>query len=687
MTAPGYRAYVSYSHKDEAWAKWLHHALESYRVPRKLVGSQTAVGEVPARIRPVFRDRDDLSSSADLAESIKQVLADSENLIVICSPEAAASHWVGEEIRQFARLGGTDRIFCMVVDGDPVSSDSKRTCFPAALAEIGIHEPLAADVRKWADGKRNAKLKLVAGLLGLRLDDFLQRNLQRRRKRQVLTGFGLAAILALGIITVAAQISERHEREKAEQLATFVVDLGERLRSDVDLETLGLISDEAARHLQNLDQDRLSPGTGIRVALAIRQMGRVSQFQGRSDEALEAYKRSRDLFARLNDKYPTNPDIMFELGNAEYYIGDLHFSQHRYNNALDSMQAYHRMTQALLDQDPGNPDWIMELSYSHNNLAAVHLSSGKGVDETILAHVNEAIRLMETVVSLRPDDQDVAGDFSTLLAWAADAQLGACNLEEAASLRHGVIQLAEFSTQKDPGDNELRKQHAYALTGLARVQAFTGEWDVAAENLGLAVSILQSLLAADPSNLHYREETLFRQVMLARLLGEIGQLDEAVKLMAELEIEFGKLDQIPERDNMNVDEYIEFFLSYADAQLRQGNRDSAKAHLETAIELLIKVQNGEQPGSSSRHQAILSHYLWWQLEGDINLVTLPAVLPAGQSGSTGYKSCVAADYAARAYIIKGQRENAMKEVEYLKDKGYREPSFVRFCSQHGLCSQ
>jgi hypothetical protein len=57
-----YKAFISYCHKDEAWAKWLHRALESYRVPRKLVGKQTSAGEVAARIRPVFRDRDDLSS-------------------------------------------------------------------------------------------------------------------------------------------------------------------------------------------------------------------------------------------------------------------------------------------------------------------------------------------------------------------------------------------------------------------------------------------------------------------------------------------------------------------------------------------------------------------------------------------------------------------------------------------------
>jgi hypothetical protein len=143
-----YKAYICYSHADSRWASWLHRALESYRLPRKLVGTSAGAGKVPARIRPVFRDRDELSSTSDLGETVKQALSDSENLIVVCSPDAAASFWVDEEIRQFASLGGEKQIFCVIVDGEPPGIDTPSTCFPEALAEIGLQEPLAADVRK-----------------------------------------------------------------------------------------------------------------------------------------------------------------------------------------------------------------------------------------------------------------------------------------------------------------------------------------------------------------------------------------------------------------------------------------------------------------------------------------------------------------------------------------------------------
>ena len=112
-----YRAFISYSHQDQAWAQWLHKALETYRVPRRLVGQTTAAGVIPARLTPVLRDRDELPSAIDLNRKVEEALGQSANLIVICSPRAAASRWVNEEVLAFKRLGRANRIFCLIVDG------------------------------------------------------------------------------------------------------------------------------------------------------------------------------------------------------------------------------------------------------------------------------------------------------------------------------------------------------------------------------------------------------------------------------------------------------------------------------------------------------------------------------------------------------------------------------------------
>jgi hypothetical protein len=123
IDAPKYRAFISYSHRDSGWASWLHSSLEKYRPPKSWIGTVTVRGEVPKRIAPIFRDRDELPSATDLGSLINAALAESACQIVICSPQAAQSKWVNEEILAFKRLGREDRIFCLIVGGEPNATD------------------------------------------------------------------------------------------------------------------------------------------------------------------------------------------------------------------------------------------------------------------------------------------------------------------------------------------------------------------------------------------------------------------------------------------------------------------------------------------------------------------------------------------------------------------------------------
>jgi hypothetical protein len=67
-----YKAFISYAHADESWARWLHRSLETYRVPRRLVQE---AGLASDRLTPVFRDRDELSTAGSLSEAIQSALA------------------------------------------------------------------------------------------------------------------------------------------------------------------------------------------------------------------------------------------------------------------------------------------------------------------------------------------------------------------------------------------------------------------------------------------------------------------------------------------------------------------------------------------------------------------------------------------------------------------------------------
>jgi hypothetical protein len=206
-----YRAFLSYSHRDREWGEWVHHRLESWPVPKDLVGQPKGPGPVPAKLRPIFRDRFDLEAGHSLREQVVAALGASDALIVVCSPHSAKSTYVNEEIRQFKALGRGDRVFPIIVDGVP--GDPQNDCFPDSLrrriAPDGsltnqIDEPIAADARDEGDGKELAILKLIAGLLGIDLDEIRKREAIDLRRRQRRT-----AIIAgvMGVLAIAAAAS------------------------------------------------------------------------------------------------------------------------------------------------------------------------------------------------------------------------------------------------------------------------------------------------------------------------------------------------------------------------------------------------------------------------------------------------------------------------------------------------
>lgn len=159
-----YFAFISYKSEDVEWATWLQHELEHYHLPASFNGRT----DVPQELRPVFRDIDELSAG-NLPEQIKQALVNSQNLIVICSPQAAKSPWVNQEVETFISLGRTDRIFPFIVEGN-----SPSEFFPPALRDLPKDEErLGGDVSK--KGRDAAFVKIVAGMLGVSFDSLWNR--------------------------------------------------------------------------------------------------------------------------------------------------------------------------------------------------------------------------------------------------------------------------------------------------------------------------------------------------------------------------------------------------------------------------------------------------------------------------------------------------------------------------------
>ena len=213
-----YKAFICYSHEDHRIASWLHHSIEHYRVPRPLIGQDGLSGPIERRLFPVFRDRDELGSSADLSKAIRTALEHSDFLIVVCSPHAAKSRWVNEEVLTFKRLDRSHRIIALIVRGQPNAENAQfspeQECLPPALKfEIDSDgkltgrflDPLAADLRPQGDGRHNALLKVLSGLLGVRFDVLKHRDAISRRRRLINRAMllGLSTVGAVSVLLTA----------------------------------------------------------------------------------------------------------------------------------------------------------------------------------------------------------------------------------------------------------------------------------------------------------------------------------------------------------------------------------------------------------------------------------------------------------------------------------------------------
>jgi tetratricopeptide (TPR) repeat protein len=269
---------------------------------------------------------------------------------------------VNEEILNFKRLGREDRIFCLIIDGEPNASDNPATaheeCFPPALrykldAEGNLSttrtEPIAADARPGKDGKNNAKLKLIAGVLGVGFDALRRREAQRRTRRLI----AIASAMTVGMIATtglaayalvqraAAQresIRAEAEAETAKQTTKFLVDL---FRISDPSEARG--NTVTAREM--LDKGATRIDTELRKqpviqATLLDTVGTVYMGLGLYREARSLLERSVSTRRRLLDSDPVaNSESLNHLGDVLTLQAEFGVAERTFRESIAKLRA------------------------------------------------------------------------------------------------------------------------------------------------------------------------------------------------------------------------------------------------------------------------------------------------------------------------------------------------------------
>lgn len=576
-----YEAFISYSHSDKETARWLQNALERYRLPKPLWRGPDRAGR---KLRPLFRDDTELASSSDLTASIVSALEDSGALIVVCSPRAAASRWANEEIRTFRRIAPDRPILPLIIDGSP-DRDAEDCAFPEALLrdETGnaLPEPLAADLRADADGKRGALIKLIAGLLGVGVDALRQRDQQRRLR--VMTGITAGALgislvtIALAVIADRARDEAELRRGQAEGLIEFMlVELRGKLEPIGRLDVLDAVGDEAIDYFTALG----ALGTDSEVlkrALALRQIGEVRFAEREFDAAQVAFGQSRQLAQVLHDRNPASNEVLFELSQAEFWMGYVDWQRGNLDGADQAFRLYADYSQELFGREPDNADYKLEMSYGAGNLAALARARGE-VDEA-LAYNSEASRLNEELLEASPDNNQLRLTLAKGYSWEGSIRgdRGELGASEEAFRRA----LAGFEQLHETGQNTAYSyEMVNTLSLLSSATLRLGKREESFEFLRRCVAEARVLVNHDPQNTEWRRALVGCQLSMAEWLVLDAQFESAEQQLAQAEADI----QLAAEDALAAAR-VNLHLTRGELALATGSPDAALELAQQAVAL------------------------------------------------------------------------------------------------------
>lgn len=692
-----YRAFISYSHADSRWARWVHQRVENYRLPSRLRGTNGEFGLLPDRFGPIFRDREDLSSAGELGPKIQLALADSEALIVLCSPESARSPWVDNEILRFKRLGRGNRIFALILSGEPNSGD-ERECFPQALrfeldadGELSTKpaEPVAADVRANKDGKSLARLKLLSGMLGLPLDTLRQREAARQHRRQfVITSLALLVMLVtsfLAVQAVRAQYAAERRQKQAETLVNFMLgDLSDRLSEVSRLDIMQAVNDQAMTYFTSLPTADVTDESLQQRAKTFVNIGNVRRSQGQLPQALQSFDAAAGIASRLAHAKPD--DIERQLAYSEILasIGTVHWYQGELDQARSGFEAARKLVEHASTFAPKDAKLLFQMSYLDNNIG--HVLEARGKLDEALAHYRSMRATSERLVSMDPANQNGATQLGLAHNNLAKMALLGGDLPTAVERYRADVAIEGDLARRNPRNNDQAEKLLISRATLGRTLALSGAVDAGILELRQALSEATRLLGIEANGTFFLEDAGLYGTQLAHWLHVRGDAAGAATQMSHA---MAVLEQLTRQDPSNVGwqrELAEARIEHADQLSAAGQLDPARLRALQALAIL-EPQLAQQPSDRSTVLAsVAAQLLAARLHGDAKHARAlrEQALQTINTQATGTNDPRLLALQVETLLVLGQRKRAVSLLPTLWNTGYRDPAFVALLARENI---
>ncbi len=363
-------------------------------------------------------------------------------------------------------------------------------------------------------------------------------------------GVGAAAAVALTLLVgavvstwqaVRAGAAERvanQERSKAvearlraDDLLDFMLgDLRTEVQKVGKLDLLEKVGEKAMTYFSSLDPHDLNDTTLTRQARALTQIGEIRMNQKNYGEALVAFSNGYQRAAVLTSRHPMDTTVLFERGQAEYWLGVVRRRQGEAVRAKEWLTRYRDTAAALVALEPTKQEWQEETTYGLHNLAVLKMDNG----DIAGARTDFAAKLavIKTMAANKPGDLKLAFRIYDTESWLGNVaeQEGDFRLalQQFDVEGRGLIELLKA----EPKNIAWRYERADNLSIHARVLSVTGRRDEAKRCLSEARSLIDSVTAHDPGNRSWAELSYRIRLREASLAAAEGNLVEAGGLAA-----------------------------------------------------------------------------------------------------------------------------------------------------------
>ncbi len=603
-----YDAFISYSHaRDKPIAVALQTVVQT-------------IGKAwwQRRALRIFRDDTSLAASPHLWPDILKALDNTRYLILLASPDAAASVWVGKEIEHWLAQKGSHSVLIALTDGglswDIGGNDFHRAhsdAVPAPLFGRFEAEPRWVDLRPYREGGQTASKRnpdfltraadIAAAVHGVAKEDLLSDEL-RQQRRALATAWTAAAGLA-GLAAVAGWQAYQANLERARvELAlaqanttanNLVGNLASKFagRKDIPQKFILDILGEARTLVTGfgaIGGDR--PELIETQAYALAELSKTLRAQGSSAEVVAQSQATAEAavaaYEKLTGLPGAKPDWRRGLAASLDRLGDVLLDQGR---GEDAMAVFRRSlaTSEVAAQQLGEPGADDNVAVAHEKIG--HALRAQGKLGEAMAEQQKSLAIRQLLLRAQPARSDLQRAMLVSHGAIADILLAQDKPVEAVAEQRQRLQRAVAYAAANADSDEAQHDLQAAHGGLGDALLAAGLEAEGGKEFEASLAIQAKLAAADPERSDWQQELAAaldrigdRELEAGRIAAARHHFEEAERVATRL------LDQTPDRIDRQLAK-ANAVKKMGDVLHKEGAAEAALAAYRTSLELRLKI--------------------------------------------------------------------------------------------------